>query len=75
MHSDNYPEILLIHANLINSYAMGDVIALFKKRGYRFITLDEAIARKRTVPNAAAAAQPQDTYTTAPTDQNIQSIQ
>lgn len=46
MHGDNYPEILLIHANLINSYAMGDVIQLFKKHGYRFITLDEAISRK-----------------------------
>ncbi len=46
MHHDNYPEILLIHANLINSHAMGDVIQLFKKRGYRFISLDEAISRK-----------------------------
>jgi len=46
MHQDNYPEILLIHANLINSHAMGDVIQLFKKRGYRFISLDEAISIK-----------------------------
>ena len=46
MHHENYPEILLIHANLINSHAMGDVIQLFKKRGYRFISLDEAISIK-----------------------------
>ena len=46
IHGDNYPEILLIHANLINSHAMGDVIQLFKKHGYRFISLEEALSRK-----------------------------
>ena len=45
MHKEDRPEILLIHAYLINSHAMGDVIDLFKERGYRFITLDEAIQK------------------------------
>ena len=45
MHHEDRPEIVLIHANLINSHALGDVIDLFQKKGYRFISLDEAIAR------------------------------
>lgn len=43
-HPDGGAEILLIHANLLNSHCMNDVIQLFKKRGYRFITLDEALS-------------------------------
>lgn len=43
IHSTETPEILLVHANLLNSHAMGDVIELFQKRGYKFIPLDEAI--------------------------------
>lgn len=35
--------ILLIHANLLNSYCMADIIALYKKKGYRFISLEEAL--------------------------------
>ena len=36
-------QILLIHANLLNSYALNDVIQLYKKNGYKFITLTEAL--------------------------------
>lgn len=46
MHHGDKPEILLVHANLINSYAIGEVIDIFQKRGYRFITLDEALSRR-----------------------------
>jgi peptidoglycan/xylan/chitin deacetylase (PgdA/CDA1 family) len=46
MNRNEKPEILLVHANLINSYAMGDVIDIFKNRGYRFITLEEALSRR-----------------------------
>lgn len=80
IHHDNYPEILLIHANLINSHALGDVIALFKKRGYRFITLDEAIALKKqspktdsTVENQIGTTAVNNTYTTAPMQQSFNS--
>ena len=31
-------QILLIHANLLNSLFLGDVIELYKKNGYKFIT-------------------------------------
>lgn len=39
-------QILLIHANLLNSYCMRDVIELYKQNGYRFISLSEALDRK-----------------------------
>jgi peptidoglycan/xylan/chitin deacetylase (PgdA/CDA1 family) len=36
-------QILLIHANLINSYLLEDVIQMYKNNGYTFITLSEAL--------------------------------
>lgn len=37
-------QILLIHSNLLNSYAISDVIQFFKEHGYHFITLEEALS-------------------------------
>ncbi len=36
-------QILLIHANLLNSYVLGDIIKMYKQNGYTFITLTEAL--------------------------------
>ena len=36
-------QILLVHANLLNSHFLGDVIRMYKKNGYRFISLNEAL--------------------------------
>src|SRR6187399_514313 len=36
-------QTLLIHANFINSDYLDDLIAMFKRRGYRFVTLEEAL--------------------------------
>jgi len=38
------PQILLLHGNLINADRIEDVLGLFRERGYRFITLEEALA-------------------------------
>jgi peptidoglycan/xylan/chitin deacetylase (PgdA/CDA1 family) len=38
------PQILLTHVNRLNGDALPDVLALLQRRGYRFITLDEALA-------------------------------
>ncbi len=35
--------ILLIHANLLNSLVLGDIIQLYKKNGYKFISLADAM--------------------------------
>lgn len=37
------PQILLLHANRLNAEMAADVLAMLKKRGYRFISLDEAL--------------------------------
>ena len=38
------PQTLLIHANDINADTLDDVLKLYAARGYRFISLDEAMA-------------------------------
>jgi peptidoglycan/xylan/chitin deacetylase (PgdA/CDA1 family) len=39
----NLPQVWLIHANTLNAASYGDLIAMARKRGYRFIGLDEAM--------------------------------
>jgi hypothetical protein len=36
-------QTLLIHANFINSDYLDDLIEMFRRRGYRFVTLEEAL--------------------------------
>lgn len=36
-------QILIIHANVLNSYLLDDVIKMYKQNGYKFITLSEAL--------------------------------
>ena len=36
-------QILLIHANLLNSYCLADILELYKKNGYKFISLADAL--------------------------------
>jgi len=36
-------QILLIHANLLNSHFLGDIIDMYEKNGYKFITLTQAL--------------------------------
>lgn len=36
-------QILLIHANLLNSYLLGDILEMYQKNGYKFISLTEAL--------------------------------
>jgi peptidoglycan/xylan/chitin deacetylase (PgdA/CDA1 family) len=38
------PQILLTHVNRLNGDTFADLLAVLRKRGYRFITLDEALA-------------------------------
>jgi peptidoglycan-N-acetylglucosamine deacetylase len=37
------PQILLIHANQLNADQMPEILEMFRSRGYRFITLSEAL--------------------------------
>jgi peptidoglycan/xylan/chitin deacetylase (PgdA/CDA1 family) len=39
-----FPQVLLIHANELNADLMPDLLAMFRRRGYTFVTLDQALA-------------------------------
>ena len=43
-HGKPSKQILLMHANLLNSLFLNDVIQMYKNNGYVFITLDDALA-------------------------------
>ena len=38
-----FPQVLLIHANRLNAAAMSELLAMFRKRGYGFISLETAL--------------------------------
>lgn len=42
-NADSKAQILLIHANLLNSHLLGDVIDMYQKNGYTIVSLDEAL--------------------------------
>jgi peptidoglycan/xylan/chitin deacetylase (PgdA/CDA1 family) len=37
------PQILLLHANRINGDHLGELVAMMRRRGYRFITMEDAL--------------------------------
>ena len=39
-----FPQILLLHANELNADLMPELLAMFRRRGYEFVTLEEALA-------------------------------
>jgi peptidoglycan/xylan/chitin deacetylase (PgdA/CDA1 family) len=41
-------QILLIHANLLNSHCLGDLIKMYKDNGYQFVTLEQALSHHAT---------------------------
>lgn len=48
--------IVLLHANLLNSHFMGDIIQMYRSHGYTFITLEAAL-EKQAQPIPLGAAQ------------------
>jgi peptidoglycan/xylan/chitin deacetylase (PgdA/CDA1 family) len=39
-----FPQVLLLHVNDLNADLMPDLLAMFRRRGYSFVTLDQALA-------------------------------
>jgi hypothetical protein len=39
-----FPQVLLLHANELNADLMPELLAMFRPRGYTFVTLEEALA-------------------------------
>lgn len=60
-------QILLIHANLLNSLCLADIIAMYKKNGYKFISLADAL-KGNTAPviNDTSAAATETNKTIIP---------
>lgn len=38
-----FPQVLLIHANLLNAEKLPDILGMLKRRGYRFVDLETAL--------------------------------
>lgn len=51
-------QILLIHANLLNSYALGDILEMYQKNGYKFISLTDALKNPAPPLNVPAKEEP-----------------
>jgi hypothetical protein len=39
-----FPQILLVHASEMNADLIGDLLAMFRRRGYGFVSLDQALS-------------------------------
>jgi hypothetical protein len=39
-----FPQVLLLHANELNADLMPELLAMFRRRGYEFVTLEKALA-------------------------------
>ena len=39
-----FPQVLLLHANQLNADLMPDLLAMFRRRGYGFVSLEQALA-------------------------------
>jgi peptidoglycan/xylan/chitin deacetylase (PgdA/CDA1 family) len=66
-HSDE-PQILLIHANLLNAYVLPDIINLYKQNGYNFVSLQHALGISDTT--IAKTDTPQEVWT-EPSDESF----
>jgi peptidoglycan/xylan/chitin deacetylase (PgdA/CDA1 family) len=50
------PQVLLLHASLLNADHFDDLVRILKRRGYRFVTLEEALKDKAYgLPDGVAA--------------------
>lgn len=56
------PQILLIHANLLNAYVLPDIIQMYRENGYAFVSLKQALRPSQTSqnPRTIASRNPND---------------
>ena len=55
-------QIILLHANLLNSHFLGDIIQMYRDHGYKFITLEEALENPaKPFPVGHATTKPEAT--------------
>lgn len=73
-HGPEDKQILLIHANYLNSFFLGDIIKMYKDHGYVFITLPEALKRPAQPINqlsTTSSQEPATQKTVAPPTQTL----
>ena len=46
MFGRNIKQVLLLHANAINADHFGEIVAMLRSRGYKFVTLGNALTDK-----------------------------
>lgn len=56
-HNPEQAQILLIHANLLNAYVLPDLINLYKRNGYTFVTLEDALKTFKNPIQCASLSQ------------------
>lgn len=61
-------QILLIHANLLNSHCLKDIIKMYQSRGYTIVSLEEALKSPAPVLNDV---EPETKNNDSPTSQEI----
>lgn len=44
LHKPDRTQILLIHSNLLNAYALADIIQLYRQHGYTLVSLNDALS-------------------------------
>lgn len=49
-------QILLIHANSLNAYFLPDIIHMYKERGFKFVSLEEALTPTKHQPEVPVRA-------------------
>lgn len=59
--STHSKQILLLHANLLNSLCLNDILQMYEEKGYKFISLAEAL--KDVSPSAAAYHKKKNRFT------------
>lgn len=47
-HNPAQPQVLLLHANLLNAYALPAIIKFYKENGYSFVNLEVALAKNKS---------------------------
>lgn len=57
-HEAGQAQILLIHANLLNAYALPDLINMYKKHGYTFVSLEQGLSTFKHVAHCSSGVAP-----------------
>ncbi|WED43503.1 polysaccharide deacetylase family protein [Legionella cardiaca] len=67
-------QILLIHANILNSYLLNDILKMYKEHGYTFISLTDALTNPAPAITFPAITEEKQEHTNDPLEEDLFSI-